>query len=165
MPYVDKGARICKANINLDAQIGDIIITYPALLKINKNLIVYPPLSKISDSCGEIIESPSWIDGYKIKGDEKIEFVSENITVVKGELNIKCSKILTAFTLKKFLDNLEIPLSKVNTKGYPIVTINDIPLVSIDKDKVIIYSKPTTPIIRTFAYSLFYYIRSSSELE
>ena len=164
MPYVDKGDKVCKANINLEARKGDIIITYPALLKVNKNLLMYPPLSKISPECEQEIESPAWVDGYKVSGNEKIiEAPSKETKLVKGEIEVLCSKILTAYTLKKILGEIEIQVNVGETIGYPIISINDFPLVSINKDTAIIYTLPKIPILKTFLYSIFYYISSSSE--
>ena len=163
MPYVDKGDRVCKANINLEVKKGDIIITYPALLKVNKNLLTYPPLSKISPECDQEIESPAWVEGYKVSGNEKIISISSKDTkVIKGEIEILCSKILTAFVLKKILGEIEIPVNIGEVIGYPIISINSVPLVSINKDSVVVYTLSKLPILRTFLYSVFYYISSSS---
>ncbi|QIW24200.1 hypothetical protein EWF20_08620 [Sulfolobus sp. S-194] len=165
MPYVDKGSHICKAEYNLDIKSNDIIITYPALLKVNKNLIIYPPLSKISDECKDEIESPSWVDGYVVKGNERLEIITENLITVKGEIDVDCSKVLTAYTLKKILGEVKLQISNVTTKGYPILSINRYTLISLYKDSVVIYTPTVIPIIKTFAYSVFYYIKSSSEEE
>ena len=164
MPYVDKGDKVCKADINLEAKKGDIIITYPALLKVNKNLLVYPPLSKISSECNQEIESPAWVEGYKVSGNEKIvSFTSNETKIIKGEIEVLCNKILTAFTLKKILGEIEISVNVGKVIGYPIISISNIPLVSINKDSVIVYTSLNMPILRTFIYSIFYYTTSSSE--
>lgn len=164
MPYVDKGERICRAKYDLNINKNDIILTYPTLMKVNQKLIVYPPLSLVSDRCNEEVESPTWIDGYRVKGNEKVEIISENTKKVVGEIEIKCSKILPAFTLKKILGTIEVEISQTKQRGYTILSIKENPLISIDRDKVILYSPKYIPILRTFAYSLFYYI-SSEESE
>lgn len=163
MPYVDKGDKICKVNVNTEVKKNDIIITYPALLKVSKNLLVYPPLSKISNECQDEIESPAWVDGYKVTGNEKIITINNNTKYVKGEIEVNCNKILTAYVLKKLLDKIELPISVSNVIGYPIVSINNYPLISIHKDSVIVYTTLDIPIIKTFVYSVFYYIISSSD--
>lgn len=164
MPYVDKGDKVCKAEINLEAKRDDIIITYPAVLKVDKNLLMFPPLSKISSECNQEIESPAWVDGYKVSGNEKIIlFSSKETKLIKGEIDILCNKILTAFTLKKILGEIEIPVNIGKVTGYPIVSIDNIPLVSINRDSIVVYTSSKLPILRTFLYSIFYYITSSSD--
>jgi len=164
MPYVDRGDKVCRANINLEAKKGDIIVMHPALLKVNKNLLVYPPLSKISKECEQEIESPAWVEGYEVSGNEKIiEAPYKETKLVKGEIEVLCSKILTAFTLKKILGEIEIQVNVGETIGYPIISINGFPLISINKDAVIVYTSANIPILKTFLYSIFYYISSSSE--
>ncbi|AHC51593.1 hypothetical protein SUSAZ_06330 [Sulfolobus acidocaldarius SUSAZ] len=162
MPYVDVGAKICRPTEYQKVEKGDIILVYPATLKINKQLIQFPPLSVISENCKNLIESPNWVDGYIVKGNERIEFL-EGRDLIKGEIKVH-ENLLTAFTLKKLLPKeLEIKILKIKVKAQPIISVQDVPLVYLAGNLVIIPSVDYKKYLELFAYSLYYYISSSAD--
>ncbi len=165
MPYADRGDKICKPGEYSNIKKGDIILIYPALLKIKGYLIEFPPLSIISDECENIIESPNWIEGYVVKGDEKIVFY-EGEEEVYGSIEVK-ENILTAYTLKSLLpDGIRLKVLRAKVVGNPILSIKDLTLVSLQRGRVVsVYTKDLTHYFKPFAYSIFYYITPSSSEE
>ncbi|BDB97828.1 hypothetical protein [Saccharolobus caldissimus] len=168
MTYVDKGSKICRPTEVKNIEIGDIIVVYPVSLNINGNIITFPPLSLISEKCGNEIQSISWIEGIRISEDifKNVNF-SEGNEYVEGELNILEPSILTAFTLKQLLGK-KVSARAKKTTGVPLLSLDKIPIISLENGKVnvgIYFMDYRDIYIKLFSYSIFYYILSRSSEE
>lgn len=166
MPYINAGERICRPNEVKEINIGDIVTVNDALIKIGGTLIEYPPLSLISEKCFKIIESPTWIDGYKIRGKENIVLHKPN-TTVNGKIKVKDTETLPSYILEKlYQSDIEIRISDECYRiGYPILSLEDLPLVTVNKGTVHVCSddpKILIPLL-LLTYAVFYYISPSSE--
>ena len=159
MPYVDKGDKICKPG-EKEVEVGDIILVQPALLKVRRYLIEFPPLSIVSEKCKNEIESPNWVEGYTVTGKEDVE-VHQGEKEVEGEIEVKCPRLLPAITAKHALGKIKIQIHE-GVEGIPLVEISGFPLITVKGGKVILATSQYQNYLKAVAYTVYYYISSSS---
>lgn len=92
---------------------------------------------------------------------------------MKGKIKVEDPKILTAYVLQKLLpDELEIEVSRTcinkekGTKHYPILSINSAQLLTITKPfeiHICTDNPEITTYLKLLAYTIYYYISSSSD--
>jgi len=172
MPLIDSGSKICHPLRVRSIKLNDIITVRPIQVVVGNKYIVFPPLSLISDDCENEIRYPTWVEGYKVKGDEEIRIIDGNDDI-EGEFILYDQSILTGYSLIKLI-SIEGKINlKINTKYYPeekntvILSVSNFPLVLIEGkgDRVTVLTRDYEILFKLFAYSLFYYLRSSSSTE
>ncbi|WP_338601726.1 hypothetical protein V6M85_00665 [Sulfolobus tengchongensis] len=169
MPYVDAHSKICRPTEVQEIKEGDLVLVSPTTLNVDRTLIVFPPLSLVSEQCEHEIMSLSWVEGITVNKriTESVISVKGEEYVKEGEIQILEPSILTAFTFKQLIGNkIKGYVSRV--KGIPLISVNNIPVISLDKG--IVYTgiqflnneNNRDNILRLFTYSIFYYILSKS---
>ncbi|MDT7873003.1 MAG: hypothetical protein RRB18_05275 [Sulfolobaceae archaeon] len=161
MPYVDKNDKICRPGEKSKIEIGDIILVHPALLKIRGYIIEFPPLSIISPSCKEEIESPNWVEGYTVTGKEKVLFL-EGKKEIEGEIEVKCPRFLPAITLKHALGKVKLKINDERFDGIVLVGIGELPILLLKAGQVTVTTTQLKNYLEPLAYSVYYYISSEN---
>ncbi|MEM0374286.1 MAG: hypothetical protein QXV69_03025 [Sulfolobaceae archaeon] len=165
MVLINSGDKICHPLEVREIRVGNIIVIEPIQVVINNKFMVFPPLSLISESCVNEIRYPVWVNGYRVKGDEEVRIIEGNEEIY-GELYLHEPSLLTGYSLIKLLgEKLKLRLNKEYNKGLKILSISNYPLVLIENSgkRVTVTSQDYEILFKLFAYSIFYYTRSSSD--
>jgi len=158
MPYIFQG-KVCKpGEIDLVRK-GDIVIIKPVTLLVEGRQRVYSPLSVISDSCKSVITSPAWVDGVVVGEQEPI--ILRGKMKVSGDLEVLSPDFLPAFVARRILGSTKFVVDP-SPVGTPVVSVSRTPLLSAKRGKVFLHTEDHHNILLPLAYSLFFFVSSSS---
>lgn len=157
--YLDVGDRICKPTEYSDVALGDVVVVNPGLVKVSKRTLVFPPLSLVSPSCNNQVESPAWIDGYRVNGKERITVVNGSIQV-EGPLRVEEPRFLPGYTYQKLETRDSFLLAK-ECPGMVLVSVRGFALLTVEKREVYICTHELTPLLKALAYAALYYLSPS----